>query len=565
MEKNIQIKSILGMYDIPEIQRQDYFEVDLVKSNIAIFGSSMSGKTNLVSLLINCLHKKCTPNTEQVFILDFSGALRDYENFPLISAYYDNSNEEYVKRIFKILETILKDNTKALGSSNFQSGDADILHTTFIIENLNAFVDEGRYSAYHEKFGRLARDGRSKGISIVFTATDTKGINRYLLSFEQKIALNLSSEKYSEIFSEKVGDIVSTSGRGYANVTEKLKNVTGTFNMNRPYEVQILLSDNIKDRNSHFMKCLELKFKYDSETGTYGKQVKKYVRFPQDLTIKEFDRLAQYTDINEKLILPVDIGLDYVEFSPVSVDFGHTRAVAVYGKKEFGKTNLLSVLLAGIIKKRPDYRIVFFDDGRNQLNDLYEYYYNQGINCEIISKFKTDDNIKLSPIQQFYKLIHEEYMNLDPAGYGNDEELLKIYPQGYSSGLNYDEKKPTIFVIQSKSAYIYVKYGTAENFMLNVLPQMIDLSEENDYIFIFSDVQKITDINMREVFNSTIKTAFLLDNIAEFAGDRGKTSVFGEMDTKELKEEYAKCELGDGYFYDVEADTLKKVKFIKSD
>ena len=43
---------------------------------------------------------------------------------------------------------------------------------------------------------------------------------------------------------------------------------------------------------------------------------------------------------------------------------------------------------------------------------------------------------------------------------------------------------------------------------------------------------------------------------------RGKT-VFGEMDQKSLKEEYAKCELGDGYYYNVEADSLKKAKFIK--
>ena len=57
--------------------------------------------------------------------------------------------------------------------------------------------------------------------------------------------------------------------------------------------------------------------------------------------------------------------------------------------------------------------------------------------------------------------------------------------------------------------------------------------------------------------------AFLLDNIAEFVSDRGSRSVFGEMDPKELKNEYAKCELGDGYYYDIESDELKKIKLIK--
>ena len=37
------------------------------------------------------------------------------------------------------------------------------------------------------------------------------------------------------------------------------------------------------------------------------------------------------------------------------------------------------------------------------------------------------------------------------------------------------------------------------------------------------------------------------------------------MDTKSLKEEYASCELGDGYMYSVEKDELKKIKLIKEE
>ena len=36
------------------------------------------------------------------------------------------------------------------------------------------------------------------------------------------------------------------------------------------------------------------------------------------------------------------------------------------------------------------------------------------------------------------------------------------------------------------------------------------------------------------------------------------------MDVKYLKEEYAICEIGDGYYYDVE-DKLQKIKLIKSE
>ena len=70
----------------------------------------------------------------------------------------------------------------------------------------------------------------------------------------------------------------------------------------------------------------------------------------------------------------------------------------------------------------------------------------------------------------------------------------------------------------------------------------------------------ITDPEINSTFRNNISAAFLLDNIGEFALDKGTKSVFGEMDAKELKSKYARCSLGDGYFYDMEDET--KLKFI---
>ena len=100
----------LGKFDIPIIQMQPPFNVDLLDANIALFGTAMSGKTTFLKTLINILHKQYNEKQEQIFLLDFGGALSEYREFPLVSAYFDNSNEEYVKRVFKILENILKEN-----------------------------------------------------------------------------------------------------------------------------------------------------------------------------------------------------------------------------------------------------------------------------------------------------------------------------------------------------------------------------------------------------------------------------------------------------------------------
>ena len=289
----------LGQYDIPIVQKQPLFKVDLLDKNIALFGAAMSGKTNFLKLLIQTLHIITNPDDEEIFILDFGGALASYKTMPLVAAYFDNSNEEYVKRVFRILEERIKKNTEILEGTGFSSyfGEKKIVHTTFIIDNLNSFQDEPRYSAYQEKFAKMCRDGLSKGISIVFTASDTKGLSSYLNNFGQKIAFEMPSDKYIEIFNSKVSEIGAIPGRGFANVTIKPDNIEGTFRMNAPYEVQCYISDQMEP-DSSFLFCLKSKYHYNEESGReengkFDRCVKKHLTFNGDLTRDEYQRLKQ--------------------------------------------------------------------------------------------------------------------------------------------------------------------------------------------------------------------------------------------------------------------------------
>ena len=567
----------LGKFDIPIIQMQPPFIVDLLDSNLILFGSAMSGKTTFIKTLVNILHKRYDEYQEQIFILDFGGALSEYRSMPLVSAYFDNSNEEYVKRVFKIMDNILKDNIKILNGKNYREAtENQPIHTTFIIDNINAFIDESRYTAYQEKLAKLCRDGLSKGITIVATAGETKGLNSYMGSFKQKIAFEMPADKYADIFNGKVDAIGNNPGHGFANVTVKPEGITGTFRMNLPYEVQCFKAQaldeiNKNDKSLPFQTTLRKKFDFDTDTQEYGKHVKKHLTFPKELTKEDYIRLKQEPNIEEQAKLPVSVGLDYVDFCPVTVDLGKSHVIAIYGKKEFGKTNLLELLIEGLVEQKEDIRLVFFDDGRNQLNKIYEKYETVR-NCVLINKFDKKDlplrdgtivNRKLSPLQQFYLYLNENYIELDKkflAGmYGVSENLKKEYEN--IPGCNTDETPFTVFIIQSKLIYLNTPEG--KRFINSILPQLAAVAEEREFLFIFSDVQKISDGKQNSFFNNNISTAFLLDNVAEFAGERGQKTIFGNMDVKTLKEDYARCELGDGYCYDIEADKLVKLKFIK--
>ena len=556
----------LGKFDIPIIQLQPPFVVDLLDTNIILFGSTMSGKTTFIKTLVNILHKQYNEKNEQVFLLDFGGALSQYRDFPLVSAYFDNSNEEYVKRVFKIMDNILKDNIKQLNGKNYRDAEEQPIHTTFIIDNMNALIDEPRYSAYQEKLAQLCRDGLSKGITIVVTAVETKGISSYLGSFKQKIAFEMPQDKYMEIFNGKVGVIGNNPGHGFANVTVKPEGITGTFRMNLPYEVQCTMpyskkevKGNVDTEDSFLAK---VKQKYEYVDSKYNKSVKKYQIFPKELTKDEYEKLSEGAE---------GVGLDYVDFHPVNVDLKKSPVVAIYGKKEFGKTNLLNLLLNNFIRKNPDTRVVLFDDGRKQLSSEH-CCIPTATDCIRIDSFEekelefndgTSKTKKLSPIQQFYLYLNENYIGIDKrfmAGiYGVSREMSKEY--GKIPDCKGEATPFTVFVIQSKLLYLN---ANENKFFINaILPQLAAVAEEQGYAFIFSDVQKISDAEQNQFFNNVVSTAFLLDNIAEFAGERGQKTIFGNMDVKTLKEDYARCERGDGYFYDVEADNLQKLKFIK--
>lgn len=571
----------LGRFDIPIIQMQPDFKVDLLDTNIIVYGAAMSGKTHLLKNLINILHKQLDETKERIFILDFGGALSVCRDMPLVAAYFDNSNEEYVKRVFKIMDGILRENNKILGGKNYREQQEQPVHTTFIIDNVNAFQDEMRYSAYQDKLRALCRDGLSKGITVVLSAGDTKGMNAYAGGFKQKIALGMSQEKCAEIFNAKVDQIGTNPGRGFTTVTIKPEGVTGTFRMNLPYEVQLCGAEPVTvtdeetglDKDSVFSSILKRKYCYDPEGETFGKRARQYLTFPRVLLKEDFERLRQVDPEDRgSSQFRTAVGLDYVDFCPVYADYDRSHAIAVYGKREFGKTNLLNRMVDSILEQKPEARFVFFDDGRNQLNPIYNKVKERKTDCFLINQPETvtlpltdgrSVTRSITPLQQFYLYLNEHYIDIDRKVLSDAYGLSSISPDiRFIPGTNRGESGPyTVFVIQSK--LIYLASIECRYFIERVLPVLAAGAEEHGLLFIFSDVQKITDIEQNMYFNNVLTSAFLLDNIAEFAGERGIKTVFGSMDPKTLKEDYARCELGDGYYYDIEGDRLKKLKFIK--
>ncbi len=511
----------MGIYDDLDNQVQPVLCVDAVANNLIVFGGHRSGKTTFIKTMLVRLHENIDPAINRaVYILDFGGNLGQYRELNYIAACFDNSNEENVRRIFRTIENQLEKNQKMLSSRQFLEvfyGNDSVkpTHLMLVIDNVNSFLADERYETYHELLMKFCRDGLSKGLSIVFTATDLSGgMTRFLGSFRHKFALEGSSDKYIDIFGMRVNEPMRNPGRGMTVIDGK------------PREFQVFMPFRNEERDLPMFR---------EYLASVPVSADKLTTFLGDLTENNFhEYLSNAFEGELSPDYPV-VGLDYYDHMPIFVNMDEVHSIAIYGKKKFGKTNLLKLLLRSIRKEHPEYRIVYFDDGRKQLTELYE---EQKEQCF------------------YFTSIDDVYQFLDENGYAAKMERGTV-------NRNFQEKQnpKTIFVLQNKMLF----QSNGAQLLKNVFPKMIASAEEKGYWFIYSDVRKISnnDRDTESSLNNSIAIAFLLDNISEFVSDRGNRSVFGEMDPKELKNEYARCELGDGYYYDIESDELKKIKIIK--
>lgn len=255
----------------------------------------------------------------------------------------------------------------------------------------------------------------------------------------------------------------------------------------------------------------------------------------------------------------VALGIDIESNQLISVDLCHTRSIAIYGKKKFGKSNLLSLIVEGA-KQIPDVRFVCLDDGRNELvqNDSISNLVRTVPNSvEIL--YTEQDFIDYLEAKGYYKCdqsLDSPYHSIADNNMDDASLLVK------------EDKSPlntsfTVFIIQSRLFYEHFNLRKT-SFMQKIAPYIIDESYGNK-LFVFSDVQHMMDIEMRSIFNHFIDHAFLLDDITRFVSGKGDRSIFGHLDIKELKDKYGTntTKLGEGFYYDVEADEVIKVRFYK--
>lgn len=427
----------IGIYDALEEQDQDYYSFDLYQSHLAIFGGAMSGKTTILKTILIRIHQLLANYEEEIYVLDFNSALQSYHSLPLVKAWFDASNEENVRRMFGIISNKLSENKNLLSSKNFvQSDNQTIKHITFIIDGINAFFSEEKFSAYHDELKRITRDGLSKGVTVIFTANDTSGgVNRILSYFNRVIALDLQKDKYIELFSTRVDKPIIAKGRGIANIDTKVYEFQAFFpyNMNRyDFQKDEKAEENALDAFIMELKCVKSGIDFDYL------ESHKLQSFSGSLTKEKWESLVDDPDATP-VITPgyLTAGIDYLEFKPIRIDLKTARTIAIYGKKGGGKTNLLTLLLLGL-KQLDSFKLVVWDDNSGTLKkDFCDFFDDIRIN-------KPDTTVKdIKNREKFIEFIQTEYRIIIPNNM-YDSVNDSYYYDDYPPSEPHSPKQPNI-------------------------------------------------------------------------------------------------------------------------
>lgn len=343
----------VGIYDDPDNQLQTIYSINIFSENTLIIGSSMSGKTNLLQLILRGIVKSYTPNEVNVYIIDFASMLlKNFESLNHVGGVVVSNEDEKLKNLFKLINGEIESRKEKLlnsGVSNYlsykEAGNADIPQIVVMIDNLTALNE--LYLQDDDTLLNICRDGIAVGISVIAANSQTQGIGyRYMTNFGSKIALfcNDSSE-YTSVFDYCRMQIPSFPGRC---IIEKDK---------QHYECQTYLAFK---GEKEFERVDEMRqFISEANSKFLSQKATVIPVIPELLTAKFVDEQLLFATKNK---YDLTVGLNYDTVSPFVLNLSNLGAIAITGKAGSGKSNFIKYLAASMEKHNPKSLNIYITD-----------------------------------------------------------------------------------------------------------------------------------------------------------------------------------------------------------
>lgn len=338
----------IGIYDDPDNQLQDVTGINIFGENTLIIGSSMSGKTNLLQLIIRGIADRYTVDEVNIYIIDFASmVLKNFESLNHVGGVVVSNEDEKLKNLFKlILGEIASRKEKLLsaGVSNYlsykEAGNTDIPQIVLMIDNLTALNE--LYLQDDDTLLTICREGIAVGISVIVANSQTQGIGyRYISNFASKVALFCNdSGEYSSIFDYCRMQIPSVAGRC---IIEKDK---------QHYECQTYLA--FEGEKEHERVDEMRKFVKGENEKNNGLKAKRIPQIPNNFDMKYIENMYGNQKNNEFIC-----GISYSTILPIKIDILENHLFGICGPKQ-KRIEFVGYMLE-VLRKKQNKHIVFFD------------------------------------------------------------------------------------------------------------------------------------------------------------------------------------------------------------
>lgn len=219
----------LGLYDDPERQSQNEYEIDITSSHMLIMGSAFSGKTCLLQQMIRCAADRYEPDDVNMYVIDFaSKTLGMFVPLKHVGGVVYSDQEERLKTLIKMLVDEVKKRKELFASVGVTSFIGYREAKTGKLPNILLFIDNfvalrELYPNYDESLLFLLREGLSVGLSVVITALQSNGIGyKYMSNFSSYAVLYCNdSGEYGSVLDRCRIRPKNVPGRAVVNVEKE--------------------------------------------------------------------------------------------------------------------------------------------------------------------------------------------------------------------------------------------------------------------------------------------------------------------------------------------------------
>ncbi|MBE5910384.1 type VII secretion protein EssC [Pseudobutyrivibrio sp.] len=502
----------IGMYDDPENQVQDAVWLNLTTDNTFIIGSSLTGKTNLMQVIIRGLTSRYRPDEASIYIVDFASMmLKNYSSLNYVGGVVTIRDDTMLRQLLLMVVSMIDERQKILadlGLSSFaayrEAGYKDFNQVVIIVENYGVF--RSTFEGYEETFLDICRDGLSVGISVVVTNPTVTGIGyKILTNFSRRISFFCNdSDQYSSLFERNKLTPDDVKGRAIINTPDGIREFQTylSFDAQREIDRIEMIRKYVKDINS---KCENIRAR---RIPTIPEVVNEKYLVNNYGEQDEFYNMYEYP-----------VGISYSTIEPLYIRPMRNPLVAIQGSNELGRMDFIKYLISTMEKYQSSapVKLYVIDDMTRELEYISQK--------DIVAKYSIIATDIVKYIEEVCMEVDARYDALaENANYLDDKPMLVIVintPIAMDVVVNDDtaSKYYDLITNKLKGCKACIMHTNVDNSEVTyATPQLLKELSTNAAHLVFEEIKQVRNIEILPSFaNANAKKlsygdAFYIDN-----------------------------------------------------